>query len=110
MAFGGIPERGIYDNMKTAVDNVGHGKQRQVNKRFHAMVGHHLYEPEFCNPATGLEKGQAWPLESSLHIKIWIRPQKIYFWMQRPGSAYVQREQVAYLTACNGHPSGAVQI
>lgn len=50
VAFGGIPERGIYDNMKTAVDKVGRGKQRQVNKRFHAMVGHYLYEPEFCNP------------------------------------------------------------
>ena len=57
-AFGGIPERGIYDNMKTAVDKVGRGKQRQVNKRFHAMVGHYLYEPEFCNPAAGWEKGQ----------------------------------------------------
>jgi transposase len=58
IAFGGIPERGIYDNMKTAVDKVGRGKQRQVNKRFHAMVGHYLYEPEFCNPAAGWEKGQ----------------------------------------------------
>ena len=58
MAFGGIPERGIYDNMKTAVDKVGRGKQRKVNKRFHAMVGHYLYEPEFCNPAAGWEKGQ----------------------------------------------------
>jgi transposase len=57
-AFGGIPERGIYDNMKTAVDKVGRGKQRQVNKRFHAMVGHYLYDPEFCNPAAGWEKGQ----------------------------------------------------
>ena len=58
MAFGGIPERGIYDNMKTAVDKVGRGKQRKVNKRFHAMVGHYLYEHEFCNPAAGWEKGQ----------------------------------------------------
>ena len=58
IAFGGIPERGIYDNMKTAVDKVGRGKQRQVNKRFHAMVGHYLYEAEFCNPAAGWEKGQ----------------------------------------------------
>jgi len=58
MAFGGIPERGIYDNMKTAVDKVGRGKHRQINKRFHAMVGHYLYEPEFCNPAAGWEKGQ----------------------------------------------------
>ena len=57
-AFGGVPERGIYDNMKTAVDKVGRGKQRQINKRFYAMVSHYLFEPEFCNPAAGWEKGQ----------------------------------------------------
>jgi transposase len=58
VAFGGIPERGIYDNMKTAVDKVGRGKQRTVNKRFQAMVSHYLFEAEFCNPAAGWEKGQ----------------------------------------------------
>ena len=52
------PERGIYDNMKTAVDKVGRGKQRQVNARFRAMVSHFLFEAEFCNPAAGWEKGQ----------------------------------------------------
>jgi transposase len=57
-AFGGIPERGIYDNMKTAVDKVGRGKARTINKRFMAMVSHYLYEAEFCNPAAGWEKGQ----------------------------------------------------
>lgn len=33
-----ILERGIYDNMKTAVDTVGRGKHRKVNKRCYAMV------------------------------------------------------------------------
>ena len=56
-AFGGIPERGIYDNMKTAVDKVGRGKYRKVNKRFYAMVSHYLYEAEFCNPAAGWGEG-----------------------------------------------------
>jgi transposase len=32
--FGGVPRRGIYDNMKTAVDKVGKGKARNVNARF----------------------------------------------------------------------------
>lgn len=57
-ALGGIPERGIYDNMKTAVDKVKRGKARLVNKRFQAMVSHYLFEAEFCNPAAGWEKGQ----------------------------------------------------
>jgi transposase len=56
--FGGVPGRGIYDNMKTAVDRVGRGKERQINMRFLAMTNHCVYEPEFCNPAAGWEKGQ----------------------------------------------------
>jgi transposase len=56
-AFGGVPRRGIYDNMKTAVDKVGTGKARSVNIRFQAMCSHYLFDPEFCNPASGWEKG-----------------------------------------------------
>jgi len=56
--LGGVPERGIYDNMKTAVDKVGRGKRRLINQRFQAMVSHYLFEAEFCNPAAGWEKGQ----------------------------------------------------
>ena len=56
--FGGVPKRGIYDNMKTAVDKVLTGKARDVNARFAAMVSHYLFEVEFCNPASGWEKGQ----------------------------------------------------
>ena len=56
-AFGGVPRRGIYDNMKTAVDRVGRGKERTINARFQAMCGHYLFDPEFCNRAAGWEKG-----------------------------------------------------
>lgn len=56
-ALGGVPRRGVYDNMKTAVDRVGVGKARAVNARFQAMCSHYLFEPEFCNPASGWEKG-----------------------------------------------------
>jgi transposase len=56
-AFGGVPRRGLYDNMKTAVDQVGRGKERTVNARFQALCGHYLFEPEFCNRAAGWEKG-----------------------------------------------------
>lgn len=56
-ALGGVPRRGIYDNMKTAVDQVKRGKARIVNTRFAAMASHYLFEPEFCNVASGWEKG-----------------------------------------------------
>ena len=56
-ALGGIPRRGIYDNMKTAVDKVQKGKSRIVNARFSAMASHYLFDPDFCNVASGWEKG-----------------------------------------------------
>ena len=56
-ALGGIPRRGIYDNMKTAVDKVKKGKLRIVNTRFATMAAHYLFDPEFCNVASGWEKG-----------------------------------------------------
>ena len=56
-ALGGIPKRGIYDNMKTAVDKVKKGKARVVNTRFAAMASHYLFDPDFCNVASGWEKG-----------------------------------------------------
>ena len=56
-ALGGIPRRGIYDNMKTAVDKVKKGKARVVNTRFAAMASHYLFDTDFCNVASGWEKG-----------------------------------------------------
>jgi len=53
----GVARRGIYDNMKTAVDKVGRGKARAVNDRFSAMCAHYLFEADFCNVASGWEKG-----------------------------------------------------
>ena len=56
--FKGACARGIYDNMKTAVDTVFVGKDRQYNRRFLQMCSHHLVEPVACTPASGWEKGQ----------------------------------------------------
>jgi transposase len=56
--LGGVPRRGIFDNMRTAVDRVGTGKVRQVNARFQAMASHYLFEPTFCSPASGW--GEPW--------------------------------------------------
>ncbi len=56
--FKGACTRGIYDNMKTAVDAVFLGKDRQYNRRFQRMCGHFLVDPVACTPASGWEKGQ----------------------------------------------------
>ena len=56
--FKGACTRGIYDNMKTAVETIFIGKDRQYNRRFLQMCSHHLVEPVACTPASGWEKGQ----------------------------------------------------
>lgn len=69
--LGGVPKRGIFDNMKTAVDRIGAGKARQVNARFAAMASHYLFEPEFCNPASGWEKGQVEKNVQDARRRLW---------------------------------------
>jgi transposase len=56
--FKGTCGRGIYDNMKTAVEAVFVGKNRLYNRRFLQMCSHYLVEPVACTPASGWEKGQ----------------------------------------------------
>jgi len=51
--FGGACTRGIYDNMRTAVDAVFTGKQRTYNRRFVQMCSHYLVDPVACTPASG---------------------------------------------------------
>ena len=69
--LGGVPRRGIFDNMRTAVDRVGTGKVRQVNARFQAMASHYLFEPTFCSPASGWEKGQVEKNVQDARRQIW---------------------------------------
>ena len=56
--FKGACTRGIYDNMKTAVETILVGKDRLYNRRFLQMCGHYLIDPVACTPASGWEKGQ----------------------------------------------------
>jgi hypothetical protein len=51
--------KNLYDNMKTAVETIFAGKDRQYNRRFLQMCSHHLVEPVACTPASGWEKGEA---------------------------------------------------
>ncbi|MBC5767494.1 IS21 family transposase [Ramlibacter albus] len=78
-AMGGIARRGIYDNMKTAVDKVRKGKGRTVNKRFAAMCAHYLVDADFCNVASGWEKGVIEKNVQDSRRRIWIEAAKLRF-------------------------------
>ncbi|MFM9429095.1 transposase [Variovorax sp. GrIS 2.14] len=71
-ALGGVARRGIYDNMRTAVDKVHKGKGRTVNARFSVMCAHYLYDPDFCNVASGWEKGRVEKNVQDSRRRIWI--------------------------------------
>jgi transposase len=97
--LGGVPRRGIYDNMKTAVDKIKVGKARDVNLRFQVMVNHFVFEANFCNAAAGWEKGQIeknvqdsrsrlWhnaPTFATLaELNAWLEQRCVTFWSELP--------------------------
>ncbi len=67
----GVARRGIYDNMKTAVDKVNKGKGRKVNARFAVMCAHYLFDPDFCNVASGWEKGRVEKNVQDSRRRVW---------------------------------------
>jgi transposase len=74
-ALGGVARRGIYDNMRTAVDKVKKGKGRSVNARFAVMCAHYLFDADFCNVASGWEKGVVEKNVQDSRRRIWIDAQ-----------------------------------
>jgi len=70
--FEGATQRGIYDNMKTAVDIIFRGKERVFNRRFLQMCSHYLVEPVACTPAAGWEKGQVESQVGTLRGRLFV--------------------------------------
>ena len=62
---------------KTAVDKVQKGKQRVVNARFTAMCAHYLFDADFCNVASGWEKGVVEKNVQDSRRRIWLDAQKL---------------------------------
>jgi transposase len=55
--FGGVPQELWYDNLANAVRKVLKGPQREEQESFISFRTHYLFRAEFCNPASGWEKG-----------------------------------------------------
>ena len=67
----------VYDNLKTVVDQVKPGKERQFNRRFMALANHYLFKPVACTPAAGWEKGQ---VENQVgNIREWLFTPRVKF-------------------------------
>ena len=55
--IGGVPSRIWFDNLSAAVVEVKKDGQRQLTEAFMRFVAHYRFEPVFCNPYSGNEKG-----------------------------------------------------
>jgi hypothetical protein len=53
----GVPARLAYDNLKPAVVRILVGGERALTARFAALASHYLFEPCFCRPGEGHDKG-----------------------------------------------------
>ena len=54
--YGGVPRRIIFDNAKVAVKS-GFGAHAAAQDDYKQLAAHYGFEPIFCNPASGNEKG-----------------------------------------------------
>ena len=55
--IGGTPRHLRFDNMSTAVVQVLKGNERVLTDGFNRFMLHYRFQAEFCNPASGNEKG-----------------------------------------------------
>lgn len=55
--FGGVPRRITSDNLKQAVKRMLEGRNRQEQEAYLSFRTHYLIDSNFCNPASGHEKG-----------------------------------------------------
>jgi len=55
--FEGVPQRISYDNLKTAVNRILQGRNREEQTQFTHFRSHYLFESRFCTPGQGHEKG-----------------------------------------------------
>jgi transposase len=55
--FGGVPARIAYDNLRPAVVRILVGGNRALAPRFAVLASHYLFEPCFCRPGEGHDKG-----------------------------------------------------
>lgn len=54
--FGGVPRKVIFDNARVAVKS-GFGAHAVAQDDYAQLAAHYGFEPDFCNPASGNEKG-----------------------------------------------------
>lgn len=71
--FNGVAKKYRLDNFSPAVVSILKGKNREVTKKFAEFQEHYGFEQDFCNPASGHEKGNVESNNNHLKKKILSR-------------------------------------
>jgi transposase len=56
--FDCIPREVWWDNPKTVATKILRGRKREIHPRYNALASHYVFEPLFCMPRRGQEKGR----------------------------------------------------
>lgn len=72
--FGGVPRRGLYDNMKTVViERDAYGpKQHRFQPGFLDFAGHYGFQPELCRPYRAKTKGKVERMNGYLRRSFYV--------------------------------------
>jgi hypothetical protein len=85
--------------MKTAVETIFVGKDRQYNRRFLQMCSHHLVEPVACTPGSGWEKALA---INEVAIQMTRKRHYHAFHRGKEASEWIRQGQLTEETAATG--------
>ena len=78
--FGGVFRTLRYDNLKAAVKKILRGYQREETERVIAFRSHWGFKSEYCNPASGNEKGGVEGNSAGSAATGWYRFRKPEIW------------------------------
>lgn len=99
--FGGIPCRIAYDNLKSAVIQVGRGQDRRLNKKFVELRSWYLFDSRFCNVARGNEKG---------HVENLVKRSQRTFLTPVPEVTDLETLNQQLLAHCRNEPRNTVEM
>ncbi len=97
--FGGVPKRLAYDNLKTAVIQVGSGRKRTLNAKFIELKSYYLFDTRFCAVAKGNEKG---------HVENLVKLSELRFMTPLPQVVDFEELNIKLLHDCKKYLNSSV--
>ncbi len=97
--FGGVPRKVIFDNARVAVRQ-GFGAHAVTQARYGLLSAHYGFEPVFCNPGEGHEKGL---------VEGWVNAARKQFMVPVPGAASIEELNAMLAERSRAYDSRRIQ-